>query len=419
MVTTSPSRRRVIAAGLIGNVLEWYDFAVYGYLAPVLGMLFFPSDDPITSLIAAFGAFAAGFLMRPIGGIVLGHIGDRFGRRRALTISVIMMAVPTFMMGLLPPAAEIGIAAAVLVVILRLVQGLSVGGEYVGSFAFLTEQAPAGRRNFYASWSLVGGVSGVLLGSAVAAFVSEITTDDQMLEWGWRVPFLLGVAVALVALFVRRGINETPTRTASASAPIIEAARTSWRRLLQVAGLSVLTAVIFYTAFIYVATWIVEQTGMTHARALDINTISMVVIIVVLPFAGMLTDRVGCRPVLMGASAAFVLLSYPLVWMMHHDSFTIILAGQAGIAVMIAFYAGAVPVTMAALFPRHIRMSAMGFGYNVTYAVLGGTAPVVAAWLVSVTGDAMAFSWYMILAAAVSCAVVITLPAAIGRNMDA
>ncbi len=418
MVTASPSRKRVIAAGLIGNVLEWYDFAVYGYLAPVLGMLFFPSDDPIASLIAAFGAFAAGFLMRPIGGILLGHIGDRFGRRRALTISVIMMAIPTFLMGLLPSTAEIGVAAAVLVVILRLVQGLSVGGEYVGSFAFLAEQAPAGRRNFFASWSLVGGVSGVLLGSAVAAFVASITDDAQMLEWGWRVPFLLGVVVALVGLFVRRGIDTDAKQDKPAMAPIVEAMQTNWRRLLQVASLSVLTAVIFYTVFIYVATWLVEQTGMSHARALDINTISMVVIIVVLPFAGVLADRVGCRPVLMGTSAAFVLLSYPLVWMMHHDSFVVILAGQAGIAVLIAIYGGAVPVAMVSLFPRHIRMSAMGFGYNVTYAVLGGTAPVVAAWLVSMTGDATAFAWYMILAAAVTCAVTFTLPANLGLSPD-
>ena len=256
MATDTPSHRRTITAGLVGNVLEWYDFAVYGYLAPVLGDLFFPSDDPTASLLAAFGAFAAGFLMRPVGGILLGHIGDRFGRRRALTISVAMMAIPTFLMGLLPTALDIGVAAAVLVVIMRLVQGLAVGGEYVGSFAFLAERAPAGRKNFFASWSLVGGIFGTLLGSAVAAIFAGITDDDQMLDWGWRVPFLLSIVVALAAFLVRRGINEEAMPAKPASLPMVEAAKTNWRQLLQVTGLTVMTAVIFYTAFIYVATWL-------------------------------------------------------------------------------------------------------------------------------------------------------------------
>ncbi len=417
MATGTTSHRRVVAAGLVGNVLEWYDFAIYGFLAPTIGRLFFPSDDPTASLIAAFGAFAAGFLMRPVGGIVIGHIGDRFGRRRALTVSIALMAIPTFALGLMPTTLDIGVTAAVIVVLLRLAQGLSVGGEYTGSFAFLCERAPANRRNFFASWSLWGGIVGTLLGSGVAALVSELTTHEEMLAWGWRIPFLLGIIVALLGLIIRRGIDEDASTDRPEKAPIIEAATTAWPQLLQVAGLAALTAVVFYTVFIYAASWIVAETGMTHARALDINTISLFVILVALPLGGIIADRVGCRVLMIVAAAGLIVLAYPLIWLMHHHSFWIIVAGQAGIAFLVGTYGACLPVAMADLFPRHTRMSATGLAYNVTYAVLGGTAPVVAAWLVTSTGDAMAIAWYVILAAAMSLGVLLTLPKMHGKRM--
>lgn len=418
MASGKPSSRRVVAAGLVGNVLEWYDFAVYGYLAPAIGYLFFPSDDPTASLLAAFGAFAAGFLMRPIGGVLLGHIGDRVGRRRALTISVAMMAIPTFLMGLLPTTAEIGVAAAFVLVIMRMIQGLAVGGEYIGSFAFLAERAPAGRKNFYAAWSLVGGIIGTLMGSGVAAFFATITDEATMSDWGWRIPFLLSAVVATLAFFVRRGLDDDAMPAKPPRLPIVEAARTNWRQILQVIGLTVMTAVTFYTVFIYVAAWLPQVTGMSHAQALDINTIALVVLLVGIPSAGWLADRLGCRRTLVIGSACLVVFSYPLIWLMHHDSFMLAVAGQIGLALLMSIYAGAMPVSMADLFPRHVRMSAMGLSYNVTYAALGGTAPVVAGWLVGFTGDAMAFAWYMIVASMVSFAVTLTLPKTLGRKLE-
>ena len=418
MASGKPTNRRVVAAGLVGNVLEWYDFAVYGYLAPAIGYLFFPSDDPTASLLAAFGAFAAGFLMRPIGGILLGHIGDRFGRRRALTISVAMMAVPTFLMGVLPTTADIGVAAAFVLVIMRMIQGLAVGGEYIGSFAFLAERAPSGRKNFYTAWSLVGGIMGTLMGSGVAAFFASITDEATMSEWGWRIPFLLSAVVAVLAFFIRRSIADEAMPAKPKRMPVVEAAQTNWPQILQVIGLTVITAVTFYTIFIYVAAWLPQQTSMSHAQALDINTIALLVLLVGIPSAGLLADRLGCRRTLIVGSASFLVFSYPLLWLMHHDSFILALAGQAGLAVVLSIYAGAMPVSMADLFPRHVRMSAMGLSYNVTYAALGGTAPLVAGWLVGSTGDAMAFAWYMILAAFVSFAVTFTLPKTLGQKLE-
>jgi len=411
-------RVRIVAAGLIGNMLEWYDFAIYGYLAPVVGQVFFPSDDPGSSLIAAFGAFAAGFLMRPVGAVVLGHIGDRYGRKRVLTYSTVLMAVPTFLVGVLPTAADIGVTAAVLLVVLRMLQGVAVGGEYVSSFIFLAEQAPPRRRNFFASWSMVGGMGGVLLGSGIAALVSSYVTNDQILAGAWRIPFLAGIVVAAIGFFIRRGIVETEFVRDRGMTPLIEATTREWPRILQTWGLNMMTAVFFYITFIYAAAWIVEETNMTHAEALDINTISMLVLLVSLPLAGLVADRIGCRVQLIVMSGACALLAYPLVWMMHHESFWVVLAGQCGLAIVLGFYAGGLPVAMGDLFPRRMRISAAGLGYNASYAVLGGTAPVVAAWLIAETDNAIAFSWYMIATALITFGVTLTLPRLLGSGLD-
>ena len=207
-----PSRRRIILAGLVGNVMEWYDFAVYGYFASVIGHQFFPAADPATSLIAAFGAFAAGFLVRPIGGLVFGRIGDLVGRQRALTLSVLTMALPTVLIAVLPTYATLGFAAPVLLVSLRIIQGLSVGGEYTGSLVFLVEHAPPNGRAFSAVWGAWGATAGILLGSGVGDVLARLLTEEQITSWGWRLPFLMGILVAGTGYLVRRSIHaDKPT----------------------------------------------------------------------------------------------------------------------------------------------------------------------------------------------------------------
>ncbi len=413
------TRRKVIAAGVSGNVLEWYDFGVYGFFAPIIGQLFFPSSDPTVSLIASFGAFAAGFLMRPIGGFVFGHIGDRIGRRQALVLSVMLMAIPTGIVGLLPTHASTGIAAAIALVGMRMLQGLSVGGEYTGSVTFVAEHAPDARRGFFASWTQVGAVGGILLGSGISALVTNVLTEDQLMEWGWRVPFLLGILVGVVGLLIRRHLPDTPVEPAKEgeASPAIEAIRTEWRAMGRMIGYTVINAVGFYIAFVYVLTWLVDRVKEPRSDAMDINTIALVVLLLLIPFVGALSDRVGRKTVLAIGAGGFLFLSYPLVWLMHEPDFVRILAGQVAFAVLVAFLLGAGPANLSEMFPRRVRVSAMSVGYNVSMAIFGGTTPMVAAWLLERTHDDLSFVWYLMACAAVSLVFTLMLREGSGKPL--
>ena len=204
----TPSASRIIAAGAIGNVLEWYDFAVYGYFAAAIGRTFFPSEDPVAQVLAAFGIFAVGFLMRPVGGALIGYIGDRLGRRAALTFSVAAMAIPTFLVGVLPGYDTLGIAAPILLTLLRMIQGLSVGGEYTTSVVFMVEHAPPDRRGMVGAMACCGAVGGILAGSATGAVLASLMSPEALESWGWRIPFMLGLVVGLAGFVLRRGIAE-------------------------------------------------------------------------------------------------------------------------------------------------------------------------------------------------------------------
>ncbi len=413
---------RVLAAGFIGNILEWYDFAVYGFFAPTIGKLFFPSDNPTTSLIAAFGAFAAGFLMRPVGAVLFGHIGDRMGRKKALTLSVMLMAIPTLLVGLLPTHAEIGIAAAVLMVLLRMVQGISVGGEYTSSFVFLVEHAPPERRAFFGSWSMMGATCGILLGSAVGALINTFTTDEQLLAWGWRLPFISGILVAFVGYFIRHGIPEQPLAKKAtepeAISPLKDAFTNHRKEMLQSAGLNMMNAVTFYTVFIYLPTWLVDEVGETTAEALDINTISMAALTVFVPLAAILADKFGRKPFLLLGSAGVAILSPALLNLMHHHNFAMILTGQIGFAMLIACFAGAIPATITELFSRGVRVSAASVSYNLPFAIFGGTAPMVAAWLMKETGDPISVAWYLSAIATISFFITLTIKETRGTSLE-
>lgn len=407
-VSSTKNRNMTILSGVVGNILEWYDFAVYGFFAPILGKLFFPAEDPVTSLIASFGAFAAGFLMRPIGGAVFGHIGDRMGRKKALNLSVLMMAIPTFLIGVMPTHAQIGIAAAVILVLLRMCQGLSVGGEYTSSIVFLAESAPKNRKGLYSSASLLGGVGGILLGSLVGTVLTSILDDVQLQNWGWRIPFLMGIIVAAIGYLIRRHMPETLQEEEKLENPL-RVLRKSWLQVVRVSGLNLLSAVVFYAMFVFVVTWLVNYVHEPRTMALRFNTITLLFLMLLLPLVAYLSDRWGRKPLLIAGAVGIILFAYPLFWLMHHPNETMILLGEFGMATLIAIYIAPIPVTLVEMFPRNIRVSAVSIGYNLAYAVFGGTVPMVAVWLIQKEHNDLAFVWYIIGAAIISLIIILTL----------
>ncbi|MEL7118330.1 MAG: MFS transporter [Bacteroidota bacterium] len=405
---TSKSRNMTIIAGMIGNVLEWYDFAIYGFFAPILGKLFFPSDDPTTSLIASFGAFAAGFLMRPIGGALFGHIGDRYGRKKALNISVLMMAIPTFLIGLMPTHAQIGVGAAVILVLLRMLQGLSVGGEYTSSIVYLAESAPKGKRGLFTSASIIGGTGGILLGSLLGSVITGMLTEAQLQAWGWRIPFLLGILVAGVGYILRRHMPETIAEGEKVENPL-KIMQKRWKQVLRVGGLNLLAAITFYALFVFTVTWLVDYVHESRTIALQLNSIGLLVFMIAIPIFAFLSDRIGRKPIIVGGAIAILLFAYPLFWLMHHHNEAMILAGGTGMAILAAAYMAAIPVTLTEMFPANIRVSAVSVGYNLAYAIFGGTIPMVAVWLIEKQHDDMAFVWYIMAAAVISLGIALSI----------
>ncbi len=411
--------RKLVISGAVGNVLEWFDFAVYGFFAPVFAKLFFPSDDATLSLIAAYGAFAAGYLMRPLGGAIFGHIGDRYGRKAALITSIILMAFSSLAISLLPTYAQIGATAGILMVLLRMFQGVAVGGEYTGSIVFLAENAPRDRRAFFSCWALMAATGGILLGSLFGAGLSFVLTDEQLLSWGWRVPFFMGVLVAIVAFFIRRHIQEiAKPETERLPFPLGYVFRHHWRKILHLVLLNTGYAVVFYIAFIYVSQWLVSEVNETHYQAMTINSISLVVAILAIPFMASLSDRIGRKPLLIAGFSASILLSFPIVWFMNHPHLIYALIGQVVLALTVSCFVAVVPATLTEMFPSKVRVTAVSVGYNIAFAIFGGTAPMVATWLVGRTADPLSFAWYMIAMAIVSLVAALMLKETVGADLD-
>jgi len=410
---TTKTRKPAAVAAAIGNVLEWYDFTVYAFLAGTIGKLFFPRASEIDQLVAAFGVFAAGYLMRPIGGVVFGHVGDRYGRKPVLVFSSIAMALPTFAVGILPTDAQIGPIAAVLLVIMRLLQGLSIGGEYTGSVVYLAEYANSRKRGLLCTASIVGAGVGTLIGSFATDIINVFLTPDAVESWGWRLPFLAGALVGFVGWYLRRNLPETQTPTSSETPrrpPIIETVTEDWRLVLQVVGLNIMHAVAFFMIFIFIKTYMHSFVGFAQTQALTISTIGMVALMMATPAFGALSDRVGRRPVLIGSATSAIILAYPLFLLIDSGIFLIALACQLAFALIVGSYSGTSPSAMTELMPSRVRVTGTSLGYNLCMAIFGGTTPMIAVMLIKATGVNAAPAIYVILAAVVSLLVVIRLP---------
>lgn len=410
--TASPdnpdSRRKIILAGLVGNIMEWFDFAVYGYFASIIGIHFFPSANPSVSLIAAFGAFAVGFLVRPLGGLVFGRIGDLVGRKRAMVLSVIAMAVPTVLIGLMPTYQTIGIAAPILIVLLRIIQGLSVGGEYTSSLIYLAESAKPGHRARTAFWGMWGATAGILLGSTIGAMITGWLSEEQLMSWGWRVPFLFGSVVAITGYLIRRNLHAT-IPVGSSKTPVKDTfGRYRWN-VLKVALLNIGFGVSFYTAFVYAVTYIKNIDKLSESVALDLNTTSMVILLVLIPLSSWLSDRFGRKPLMISGLVILTFGAVPLFHLLHStDTLTIFMA-ELGFVFAIALFAGGLVVANVELIPNAVRCTGLAFAYNASIGFFGGTTPMISTWLISSTGNPIAPAYWVAGSAAVSLLTVIFL----------
>lgn len=387
---------------MIGNLLEWYDFAIYGYFAATIGRVFFPAQDPVAQVLSAFGIFALGYLMRPFGGIVVGHIGDRYGRRAALTFSITAMALPTFLVGVLPGHATLGIAAPILLTLLRMIQGLSVGGEATMSMIFLVERAPPGRRGLVGSLASLAANGGFLMGSAVGAAFAALLPADALAEWGWRIPFLLGLLVGIVGWWIRHLLEDDPPLPAPATSPLADTLRYHGRLVARVAGVAIFNAVGFYLMFLYIVTWLQTVDGVAPARALEINTVSMLALLPVMITAGWLSDRIGRRPLMFGALIVGFLGAIPFLWLMHHSHPTLMLAGQLAFVIPAGICLGVMPAVLTEAVPASVRCTAVSLGYNIAFGIIGGLTPLTAAWLVDRTDMDLSPAWLIMAAAAVT-----------------
>jgi MHS family proline/betaine transporter-like MFS transporter len=401
---------RTITAVVIGNVLEWYDFVVYGYFATTIALKFFPASDETASLMAAFAAFGIGFIFRPLGAIVIGPIGDRKGRKSALILTIMLMASGTLLIGLLPSYETIGIAAPIILVFARLIQGFSIGGEWGTSIAYIVESAPEGKRGLYGSFQQATLVAGLLLGSGVAASLATLLDPATMQSWGWRVPFLIGGVIAPVGFYMRRNIDETPAYLRHAKITRKTAVRMPIAKIAQVFGLSIVWAVVAYIFLVYMPTFTEKHAGLTHAAALWSNTLALLLLIIAIPVCGLMSDQVGRKPVLLASCLAFIVLPFPLFnGMLANASLEFIVMAQLLVGLAIALYSGPAPAAMAEVFATSTRTTYLSIANGTAVAIFGGFAPFIATWLIAKAGSPIAPIYYVIASATVSGLVILTL----------
>lgn len=407
--------KKAVTAAAVGNVLEWYDFAVYAYVATIIAKKFFPAQDDVAALLSTFLAYGLGFLARPLGGIVIGRMGDVSGRKNALLLTIFLMAAGTVMIGLLPTFETIGYLAPVLLVVARLVQGFSAGGEWGGSTAYIVEWAPEGQRGYYGSFQQVSVVIGLLLGSGIAALFNSVLTPEQMESWGWRALFLLGGVLGPIGLYMRRTISETPAYVAVKERDVNTAPLEDQASPLTLAGrafgFTVVWTVCFYVLLNYLPTWSRQYMKLTAAQALWANTIGLVVLAIAIPVMGKLSDKIGRKPLLLACCASFIVVPYPVFSYLlgSSGSFAALIAAQALFAVMIAAFSGAGPAAIAEIFPTHNRSTWMTTGYALAVAIFGGFSAAISVGLISYFNTPIAHTYYLIACAIISTLVIASL----------
>jgi MHS family proline/betaine transporter-like MFS transporter len=406
-VTDPALVRRAVKAAALGNAMEWFDFGVYSYIAVTLGKVFFPSGNPTAQLLSTFGAFAAAFLVRPLGGMVFGPLGDRVGRQKVLAVTMIMMAAGTFAIGLIPSYATIGVWAPVLLLAARLVQGFSTGGEYAGASTFIAEYAPDKRRGFLGSWLEFGTLAGYIGGAGLVTLMTALLSDGDLTSWGWRIPFLIAGPMGLIGLYLRMRLEETPAFAAEVAkseaarprVPLREMVTGQWRALLLCVGLVLVFNVTDYMLLSYMPSYLTSELKYDETHGLLVVLAVMALMMIVQPFAGALTDRVGRRPVIAAGCAGFLLLSVPALLLIREGSLLAVGLGMAALGLLLVCFTASMPAALPALFPTRVRYGSLSIGFNVSVSLFGGTTPLVVTALIGATGNMMMPAYYMMAAA--------------------
>lgn len=402
----SGDRKRALRAALLGNMLEWFDFGVYSFVAIILAKKFFPAGDDVAALLATFGVFAAGFVIRPLGAVVIGKVGDKYGRKRALLMTISLMAVGTGMIGLSPTYESIGIAAPLILLAARLLQSFSVGGEFATAVAYIVEWAPQNRRGLYGSLQQTSTNVGLLLGSGMAAALSTLLSVDDMETWGWRVPFLIGALIGVVGLYMRRNIEDTPIFRQSVAVKEVQAdteEKNPWNLTLRAFGFCVIWNTMSFIFLFYMPTFTTLHADISRSEALWANAFGLFALAVFCPVMGSISDKIGRRPMLLTSSALFLCASYGVfIVLKGAGSFMFVASIQFMVGLAIAIYAGPAPAAMSEIFRTRSRSTYMSIGYALSATLFGGFAPFIATWLIKVTESPLSPAFFVMLAAGIS-----------------
>lgn len=410
MMKSILDKKKTILAGIFGNALECYDFSVYVFLSPVLAIIFFPNKNPLVSLLFTFGVFALSFFVRPLGGILFGYLGDHFGRKRALIISITAMSISTFFLGLLPSYAAIGIWAPIFLTLFRLVQGVAVSGEMTTAMSYLIEHAHNQYRGFIGSLALCSASAGTVISSGLVALITTVVKYEQLLSWAWRLPFLFGGLIGVIGLLIRLRSEETLlyqtarkiSEKKSKSSIFSHYSQLQYRPILVAVLLTSIMAISYYFLIAYFNAFLINTMRQPTQTIILISFISQLLLTFLLPIPGIISDKVGRKPVLITGMIALILLVHPIFWLLQQREISLILLGELLFVIIFSPVIATLPTILAEMFDVHIRNSGISLGYNIGQAIFGGTAPLIAFNLTAITANLYAPAWYLFASACIS-----------------
>ncbi len=395
-----------IVASSINNTIEWYDFAVYGYFAVIIADTFFPASDMQVSLLVAFAAFASGYVTRPLGAIIFGHFSDKIGRKKTLLWSISMMSIASASISILPTHDSIGWYASVLLVLFRMLGGISMGGA--SSASYVVEKVKK-NRVLTLSFLIVGATVGFIFGSLISISLHYLLSDTSLVLYGWRIAFFLSLILGIIGVILRLGLPNLEPIKPPLKVPFFTLIKHHKRPLLENTGINLAGAVLFYSLFVYATSWLTQRMHINEAGALDINLYALIVLGVSLLLGGYLGDRISKRYLAMGVFTSFIILIYPLFWLMGHSSYGLIFLGEAILAVLLGLLFPSILMLQLENFPKNIRASGSALSYNLTWGIFGGTAPLMASWLTLKTHENLAFTYYIIILAIISLVATISI----------